>query len=80
MATIVSTERTTGVTRPCGSCAHACQGAAGLVTLPPGNPGYNRPRSVVEAEVISAHHRNVALLVAGCYFMEMLDGTNVIVS
>jgi hypothetical protein len=26
--------------------------------------------------VITARHRNVALLVAGCYFMEMLDGTN----
>jgi MFS family permease len=25
--------------------------------------------------VITARHRNVALLVAGCYFMEMLDGT-----
>jgi MFS family permease len=25
--------------------------------------------------VITAHHRNIALLVAGCYFMEMLDGT-----
>jgi EmrB/QacA subfamily drug resistance transporter len=24
---------------------------------------------------ITSHHRNVALLVAGCYFMEMLDGT-----
>jgi MFS family permease len=28
--------------------------------------------------VITARHRNVALLVAGCYFMEMLDGTIVI--
>jgi len=26
--------------------------------------------------VITARHRNVALLVAGCYFMEMLDRTN----
>ena len=25
-----------------------------------------------------ATHRNIALLVAGCYFMEMLDGTIVI--
>jgi MFS family permease len=25
--------------------------------------------------VIDARHRNIALLVAGCYFMEMLDGT-----
>jgi EmrB/QacA subfamily drug resistance transporter len=25
--------------------------------------------------VITARHRNIALLVAGCYFMEMLDGT-----
>jgi len=24
----------------------------------------------------TARHRNIALLVAGCYFMEMLDGTN----
>jgi hypothetical protein len=31
---------------------------------------------VVGGEVITARHRNVALLVAGCYFMEMLDGTN----
>jgi hypothetical protein len=23
----------------------------------------------------TARHRNIALLVAGCYFMEMLDGT-----
>jgi hypothetical protein len=29
--------------------------------------------------VITARHRNIALLVAGCYFMEMLDGTIVIV-
>jgi hypothetical protein len=29
--------------------------------------------------VITAQHRNIALLVAGCYFMEMLDGTNIIV-
>jgi len=28
--------------------------------------------------VITARHRHVALLVAGCYFMEMLDGTNII--
>jgi hypothetical protein len=27
--------------------------------------------------VITARHRNIALLVAGCYFMEMLDGTNI---
>jgi EmrB/QacA subfamily drug resistance transporter len=26
-------------------------------------------------EVITARHRNIALLVSGCYFMEMLDGT-----
>jgi hypothetical protein len=25
--------------------------------------------------VIDARHRNTALLVAGCFFMEMLDGT-----
>jgi MFS family permease len=25
--------------------------------------------------VITARHRNTALLVAGCFFMEMLDGT-----
>jgi hypothetical protein len=30
--------------------------------------------------MIEARQRNVALLVAGCFFMEMLDGTNVIVS
>jgi hypothetical protein len=30
--------------------------------------------------VITARHRHVALLVAGCYFMEMLDGTNIMVS
>jgi len=29
--------------------------------------------------VITERHRNIALLVAGCYFMEMLDGTNSIV-
>jgi hypothetical protein len=29
--------------------------------------------------VIIARHRNIALLVAGCYLMEMLDGTNIIV-
>jgi hypothetical protein len=28
--------------------------------------------------VITALHRNIALLVADCYFMEMLDGTNII--
>jgi hypothetical protein len=30
--------------------------------------------------VITARHRNIALLVAGCYFMEMLDETNIVVS
>ena len=25
--------------------------------------------------MIDAPHRNIALLVAGCFFMEMLDGT-----
>jgi hypothetical protein len=29
--------------------------------------------------VITARHRHIALLVAGCYLMEMLDGTNIIV-
>jgi len=28
--------------------------------------------------VITARHRDIALLVAGCYFMEMLDGTKII--
>jgi hypothetical protein len=42
-------------------------------------PGYNRRARVVGAGVITARHRNIALLVAGCYFMEMLDGTNSIV-
>jgi hypothetical protein len=42
-------------------------------------PGYNRRARAVAAEVITASHRNVALLVAGCYFMEMLDGTKIIV-
>jgi hypothetical protein len=28
--------------------------------------------------VITAWHRDIALLVAGCYFTEMLDGTNII--
>jgi MFS family permease len=37
--------------------------------------GYNRPARVVGRNVITARHRNIALLVAGCYFMEMLDGT-----
>jgi MFS family permease len=37
--------------------------------------GYNRRAGVVGPEVITARHRNIALLVAGCYFMEMLDGT-----
>ena len=41
--------------------------------------GYNRPPEVVSASVITARHRHVALLVAGCYFMEMLDGTNTVV-
>jgi hypothetical protein len=29
--------------------------------------------------VITARHRNIALLVAGCYFMGMLDRTNIVV-
>jgi hypothetical protein len=29
--------------------------------------------------VITARHRHIALLVAGYYFMEMLDGTNIVV-
>ena len=48
--------------------------------MDPIEPGYNRRPRVVGGEVITARHRNIALLVAGCYFMEMLDGTNVIVS
>jgi hypothetical protein len=30
--------------------------------------------------VITERHRNIALLVAGCYFMEMLDATSTVVS
>jgi hypothetical protein len=41
-------------------------------------PGYNRRTRFVGARVITARHRHVALLVAGCYFMEMLDGTNIV--
>jgi MFS family permease len=37
--------------------------------------GYNRHPGVVAPDVITPRHRNIALLVAGCYFMEMLDGT-----
>jgi hypothetical protein len=48
--------------------------------MDPIEPGYNRRVRAVAAEVITARHRDIALLVAGCYFMEMLDGTNVIVS
>jgi hypothetical protein len=29
--------------------------------------------------VITPRHRDIALLVAGCYFMEMLDGTDIVV-
>jgi len=47
--------------------------------MDPIEPGYNRRDGVVAAEVITRRHRNIALLVAGCYFMEMLDGTNIIV-
>jgi MFS family permease len=43
-----------------------------------GYSGYNRRAGVVGAEVITARHRNIALLVAGCFFMEMLDGTIVV--
>jgi hypothetical protein len=28
--------------------------------------------------VITARHRDIALLVTGCFFMEMLDGMNII--
>jgi MFS family permease len=41
----------------------------------PALTGYNRRESVVGGEVITTRHRNIALLVAGCSFMEMLDGT-----
>jgi MFS family permease len=37
--------------------------------------GHNGPGVVVGGEVITARHRSTALLVSGCYFMEMLDGT-----
>lgn len=37
--------------------------------------GYNQDAGIVASHVITARHRNIALLVAGCYFMEMLDGT-----
>jgi hypothetical protein len=30
--------------------------------------------------MITARHRHIALLVAGCYFMEMLDGTNILLT
>ena len=42
---------------------------------PARDPRHNRRPGVVGPEVITARHRNIALLVAGCYFMEMLDGT-----
>jgi hypothetical protein len=45
----------------------------------PAWPGHNGHRRVVEPVVIIARHRNTALLVADCYFMEMLDGTIVVV-
>ena len=45
----------------------------------PTEPGYNRRPGVVATDVITPQHRDIALLVAGCYFMEMLDGTNIIV-
>jgi len=45
--------------------------------MDPIEPGYNWRARAVAAEVITARHRRVALLVAGCYFMEMLDGTNI---
>ena len=51
----------------------------GVTRDTPVEPGYNRPARVVAREVITERHRNIALLVAGCYFMEMLDGTNNIV-
>jgi hypothetical protein len=41
--------------------------------------GYNRRPGVVAPDVITPRHRHIALLVAGCYFMEMLDGTNITV-
>jgi hypothetical protein len=47
--------------------------------MDPIEPGYNRRTRVVGGEVIIARHRNIALLVAGCLFMDMLDGTNIIV-
>ena len=47
--------------------------------MDPIEPGYNRRPGVVADDVITAQHRNISLLVAGCYFMEMLDGTNIIV-
>jgi MFS family permease len=37
--------------------------------------GHNGRGGVVAGEVITARHRSTALLVSGCYFMEMLDGT-----
>jgi hypothetical protein len=43
-------------------------------------PGYNRRTCIVGADVITARHRHIALLVAGCFFMEMLDGTNILIS
>jgi hypothetical protein len=47
--------------------------------MDPAEPEYNRRARTVAAEVITARHRYIALLVAGCYFMEMLDGTNIVV-
>jgi hypothetical protein len=49
----------------------------------PGNyrhQGYKVRIGVVGSEVIDARHRNVALLVAGCLFMDMLDGTKIVIS
>jgi hypothetical protein len=48
--------------------------------MDPIEPGYNRQARVVGADVITARHRHIALLVAGCYFMEMLDGTKIVIS
>ena len=73
----------TAASRAASSASGTPTTAAERPRLPPcpyaprrAETGYNRRPGVVATDVITPRHRNTALLVAGCYFMEMLDGTN----
>jgi hypothetical protein len=63
----------------CCPCGRKTLGKGKYRGAASGRPGYLHRAAADVRVMITARHRNIALLVAGCYFMEMLDGTNIVV-